>query len=121
MYDMGGNTKSGKVKIFVAKHFELIPELVELIKADGKATGLKEAPPVHRFELVYDEIIKTHVPTSLAALKVRGDDVVAAGIQGKQVSAVLDELWRMCILNPELNTPDILKEKIARLKRKIKV
>ncbi len=121
MYDMGGKTKGGKVKIFVATHFELIPDLVALIKADGKATGQKDIAPVHRFETVYDEIVKTHVPTSLNDLAVNGDDVVAAGISGKDVASALGELWRMCILNPTLNDKQTLKEKIAFIKRKIKV
>lgn len=121
MYDMSGKTKTGKVKLFVAKNFELIPDLVALIKADGRATGMKEIPPLHRFEIVYEDIKATHVPTSLSALNIRGEEVVAAGFSGNQVALVLDELWRMCILNPELNDRATLKEKITWLKRKMKV
>lgn len=121
MYDMNGKTRSGKLKIFVATHFDLIPDLVKLIVADGKATGMHEMNEPHRFTLVYNELLASDAPTSLSRLKVRGEDVLAAGFKGKQVAEVLNKLWEMCILEPKLNTPDRLREKITNLKRHYKV
>ena len=48
MYDRDGKTKEAKVRIFVAKNFELIDKLVELINADRLATGLIAENPEHR-------------------------------------------------------------------------
>ncbi len=121
MYDMSGKTKTNKLKIFLAQHFDLIPELVELIEADGRATGVREVVPPHRFTVLYNELKESGAPIGVGDLALNGAEVAAAGFKGKQISDVLYELWRDCVINPSLNTSDILKEKIARRKKKYKV
>ena len=117
MYDMQGNAKESKVRIFVAEHFDIIPKLVALIKADGKATGTKEEIITHRFTVVYKKLIEENAPVKLSMLKVDGNDVVASGIKGKQVSETLKLLWRECILDPTRNDRRLL---LGRIKREAK-
>lgn len=121
MYDMSGKTRNNKLKIFVAQHFDLIPDLVSLIEADGMATGVRNVVKPHRFTTIYDELIESGAPIKLSDLKINGADVEAAGFKGKQISEELNRLWRECVINPSLNTTEILKEKISRRKIKLKV
>lgn len=121
MYDMSGKTRLNKLKVFIARNFDLIPDLVDLIEADGRATGVREVIGPHRFEVVYKELLASGAPLSVGALKVNGNDVASAGFKGKQISLVLEELWRECLINPSLNDASILKEKITRRKKKFKV
>lgn len=121
MYDMNGNTKPNKLKVFIAEHFDLIPELVELIIADGKATGMEKHNEPHRFTVMYDELIKSGAPIKISDLKISGNDLEAEGIKGKQIAILLNELWRECLFDPSLNTADKLKEKISRRKKRFKV
>ncbi len=111
------NAKESKVRIFVAEHFDIIPKLVALIKADGKATGTKEEIITHRFTVVYKKLIEENAPVKLSMLKVDGNDVVASGIKGKQVSETLKLLWRECILDPTRNDRRLL---LGRVKREAK-
>ena len=39
MYDCDGKTKEGKLRLFVAKHFDLIDDLAALMRADRIGTG----------------------------------------------------------------------------------
>ncbi len=121
MYDMSGKTKTNKLKIFLAEHFDLIPELVQLIEADGRATGVREIVSPCRFTILYNELKQSGAPVKMSDLAVGGAEVEAAGFKGKQISEVLYELWRECIIDPSLNTSDILREKITKRKKKYRV
>ncbi len=121
MYDMSGKTKKNKLKFFLARHYELIPDLVALIEADGRATGVREMTPIHRFTVLYNELRASGAPVKMSDLAISGADVEAAGFKGKQIYNVLFELWRDCVINPSLNMPDILRKRIERMKRKYKV
>lgn len=121
MYDMSGLTKLNKLKIFIAENFEYIPDLVELILADGKATGKHEITLPHRFTTVYEMLIEQNAPIKITDLAIDGSVVAQAGFRGKQISQELYALWRECVIDPSLNTSDILKEKIARKSKRAKV
>ncbi|MCH5164178.1 MAG: CCA tRNA nucleotidyltransferase [Clostridiales bacterium] len=120
MYDMGGKTRENKLKVFIAEHFDLIPDLVSLIEADGWATGTREVISPHRFTIVYNKLIESGAPIKISDLCISGDDVAAAGFRGKQIATQLYELWHDCVIDPSLNMPDKLKEKIVRRKKKLK-
>lgn len=120
MYDMQGNARESKVRIFVAEHFDIIPKLVELIKADGIATGTKVRIQKHRFTTVYEQLLSQHAPVKLSMLAVNGNDVVSEGITGKDVNSVLHTLWRECIISPELNDREYLLRRIKREGAKLK-
>lgn len=58
MYDRDGKTKDAKVRLFVAKNFDMIDKLVELINADRLATGLITENPEHRLLKVKRQLIE---------------------------------------------------------------
>lgn len=117
MYDMCGQTKINKLKVFIAERFEIIPRLVELIIADGKATGMREVLLPHRFTIVYENLLKDNAPIKITDLKISGNDVVAAGFRGKEIYEKLYSLWKECLFNPSLNDYYILKAKIIKRKK----
>lgn len=118
MYDMSGNTSEAKVRLFVAKNFDIIDDLVDLITADAAATGIPREQSEHRFMRVKWQLIEEHAPITLADLEIGGDDVVQRGITGESVGRILDELLRACIIDPRLNTPEWLNARLDRIARK---
>lgn len=121
MYDMSGLTKLNKLKIFVAENFEYIPDLVDLILADGKATGKHEITLPHRFTTVYKMLVEQNAPIKITDLAIDGSVVAHAGFKGKQISQELYALWRECVIDPSLNTEEKLKEKISRRIKRLRV
>lgn len=117
MYDMSGRTRRNKVKFFLAQHFNLALDLIDLIIADGKATGAKEVKLPHRFTSIYGELIESGAPIKITDLKINGKDIEEAGFFGKEIANELYQLWRECVIDPSLNTAEKLKEKIARRKK----
>ncbi len=112
MYDLNGQTSESKVKIFVARNFDIIDKLVELIKADGIATGMDYdvADTEHRFTRIKNELIANFAPLKIADLKISGDVLVQIGFSGERIGEILDEMLRECIINPRLNNYEWLTE-----------
>ncbi|MCL2371110.1 MAG: HD domain-containing protein [Firmicutes bacterium] len=109
MYDKDGKTSENKVRLFVAHNMDIIPKLVDLIKADRMATGMYEDElGEHRFERIYNQIIADIVPTKLSHLAVDGHTAVDLGLTGSQISKALNSALNECILNPKLNNVDWL-------------
>jgi len=109
MYDMDGKTSESKVRIFVARNFDIIPKLVYLIKADKMATGLaEETVEEHRFERIYRQIIEEDIPVKLADLAIDGHIAKECGLEGEDIGKALDSCLNECILNPKLNNTEWL-------------
>lgn len=115
MYDMNGQTSESKVKLFVVKNFDIIDDLVDLIVADTKATGMERDTSDPRFLNVKWQLIEEHAPLTLADLALDGNDLVERGITGENVGRTLDELFRTCVLDPRLNNRDWLLEQADRM------
>lgn len=114
MYDRDGKTKEAKVRIFVAKNFELIDKLVELINADRLATGLIAENPEHRLLKVKRQLIEECAPLKVTDLVVSGSRMILEGIQPVKIGGLLESLWRECVVNPKLNNEEWL---VAQIKK----
>lgn len=118
MYDMSGNAREAKVRVFVAKNFDILDKLVALMRADKLATGMcteEEIAGLHRFERVREKMIQEGAPILKKSLRISGKDLADMGFESEAISAALDALWRECIINPRNNTPDWLKKAAQRL------
>lgn len=118
MYDMRGDARESKVRVFVAKNYDIIDKLTALIRADKIATGMvspEEAALPHRFETVRDTLVAEGAPILKKSLRISGKDLVDMGFESEAISAALEALWKECIINPKNNNVDFLKRAAARL------
>ncbi len=122
MYDMRGDTREAKVRVFVAKNYDILDKLVELIRADRQATGMISAEETmlpHRFERVMKEMTDEGVPILKRSLKISGKDLADMGFEGEAISAALEFLWRECVINKNNNNSVWLRKMADRLPRVI--
>ena len=122
MYDMRGDTRDAKIRVFVAKNYDIIDKLVALIRADKLATGLlsrEEVEKPHRFELMRDRMIDEGAPILKKSLKISGKDLTEMGFEGEAISAALESLWRECVINPAYNNSAWLTKMADKLPRMI--
>ncbi|MDE7463626.1 MAG: HD domain-containing protein, partial [Clostridiales bacterium] len=122
MYDMRGDTREAKVRVFVAKNYDVLDKLVALIRADRLATGMMSAEAVaapHRFELVREKLIAEGAPILKRSLRISGKDLSDMGFEGEAISAALEFLWRECVICPTNNNAEWLKKMAERLPREV--
>ncbi|MDR0856199.1 MAG: HD domain-containing protein [Clostridiales bacterium] len=93
MTDLGGVMRMTKLRVFTAQNADILDDLVQLIHADGKATGFPYNP-TERLSATFARLKEENVPFSLAALAVDGKDVMARGIAGRDIGRVLDRMLR---------------------------
>ena len=113
MYDLDCQTGTAKLRRFLVTHYELIDELLLLKQADFSACmdDMRTAPTCVRWRKLLDEMQREGVPFSLKALAVKGNDLLALGIQPKKVSSVLNALLMHTACHPKDNE----KERLLRL------
>lgn len=115
MFDMRGDVKDTKMRLFVAENFMIIDKLAALCRADALATGMSvDLPPQHRFIQVKNQLIESNAPILKKRLRINGDDLVELKYPEKEIGACLDELWRQCIIEPKFNTREYLIERVKR-------
>lgn len=122
MYDMRGETRDAKVRIFVSKNYDIIDKLVALIRADRLATGMVTSEQVeapHRFEIVRDAMLYDGTPVLKKSLRISGKTLADMGFESEAISAALDSLWRECVINPSNNNVQWLMKMAEKLPRKI--
>ena len=118
MYDMRGDARESKIRMFVARNYDILDKLVALIRADRLATGFvgaEQANAPHRFELVREKMISEGAPILKRSLKISGKDLAEMGFEGAAISSALDSLWRDCVINPRNNNSEWLRKAAGRL------
>lgn len=115
MYDMAGNTKKAKLRIFAATNFDRIDKLVALMEADNKARGMEgDVPRQNRIAEAKQELIDDGAPLGLSDLKLDGSVLIMEGIQPVKIGGVLNELWRACVIEPRLNNEEWLLSRVRK-------
>ena len=114
MYDRDGKTKEAKARVFVAKNFDLIDKLTALIDADRLATGLVAEISEHRLSRIKKQLIEEGAPLKVTDLVVSGSRMILEGIQPVKIGALLESLWRECVINPRLNNEEWLVSQIKK-------
>lgn len=118
MYDMRGDARESKVRVFVAKNYDILDKLTALIRADKLATGMvtsEQAAAPHRFELVRDKMIDDGAPILKKSLRISGKDLADMGFESEAISAALEVLWKECVINPKNNNVEFLTRAASRL------
>lgn len=121
MYDMRGDAREAKVRVFVAKNYDVLDKLVALIRADRLATGRADKDEVaapHRFDLVRDKMIAEGAPILKRSLRISGKDLAEMGFESEAISAALDGLWRSCVIEPKYNNAEWLSKMAERYPKK---
>jgi hypothetical protein len=113
MYDKDEQTKMGKLRVFVAKNIDRIDDLVDLIRADRKATGMEHSDEV-RLEKIKNDIILEGAPLKITDLKIDGATLILEGIQPVRIGELLKDLWTECVVNPSLNNEEWLLAQIRK-------
>lgn len=119
MFDLACNTKESKTRLFIAQNFDIIDELISLKTADGMASGFPfESSSVDKLARIKNEIIDKNLPVSLLDLKIKGDDLEALNIRGKDIKMALDELLKKVILEQLPNNKAILVDYVTQKQRR---
>lgn len=121
MYDMRGDTRESRVRLFVAKNYDILDKLTALIRADRLATGYssqEDIAAVHRFEAVREQMMSDGTPILKRSLRISGKDLADMGFENEAISAALESLWHDCVVNPKNNNADWLFKAAERLPKK---
>ena len=105
--------KSSVRRLLVQSGTELFPELLKVKKADTLAQSeyLQEEKLKYLEELndLYQEILKSQDCLQIKDLAINGTDLMKFGIpQGKQIGAILSEIFEMILEEPEKNSREYL-------------
>lgn len=105
MYDRDGKTKEGKMRLFIAKNFDIIDDLAALMRADKIATGKVDESDIgeNRLVTLRNKMAEEGAPINISDLEVSGADITDLGFSGEDVGELLRDMWRECVLNPKLN------------------
>lgn len=110
MYNLRGDAKPNKIKLFIAENEDIIEDLEALIRADGLSCG-KGYVPKEKFLGVHRYMIENCIPFKVKDLKINGNDILAIEkIDGKLVGSLLNDIFRECLFENIRNNRDELLE-----------
>ena len=92
-----------------------LDDLVDLNAADAKATGVEREHSEARFLNFKWKLIEERAPLTLSDLEIDGNDLVSLGLEGEEIGAALDEMFRTCVVDPKLNNREWLLDHAAKL------
>ncbi len=121
-HDFRPELNERSVRRFVAKiGKDLVPSHLLVQKADVLAQSTyKQEEKLQRIaetEKIFEGILEREECLSLKDLAIDGRDLIENGIsQGKEIGEILKKLLEEVIENPELNTKEILLDKVHTLK-----
>lgn len=117
MYDISMQTRPYKMRLFVAENFDIIDDLVQLIRADGLGSGKTYADRTYRFEEARQYLLEKGLPTSLSNLKVNGNDILQTfpALDKRLIGKVLNELLKEAIAENVINEKDELLTKAQQI------
>lgn len=115
MYDFNCMTKENKLRRFFAEHAEILSDLLDLKQADYSACkdDLSPCPTAVRWKNVLSKMKEEGAPLSLKELRVKGNELIEAGLAPNAVSDALKRLLLHAATFPEENE----KERLIALAR----
>ena len=110
MYDFSCQARPNKIRKFIVNHGDIWEDLLALKQADYSACkdDFSPAPGVVKWEKIYAEMLEEGAPMTVRQLKVRGDQLIEAGILPDETAKTLKWLLEECAINPSLNDRDKL-------------
>lgn len=110
MYNLRGDAKPNKIKLFIAENNDIIEDLESLIRADGLSCG-KGYVPKEKFLGVYRYMKENSIPFKVKDLKINGNDILSIEkIDGKAVGTLLNDIFRECVFESIRNEREELIE-----------
>lgn len=117
MYDLSGAASENKVRKFIVSNIAVFDDLLLLKQADFSACkdDLSPAPCVVKWQKIFEKMQKEGVPLTLKELKVRGDELIDAGICPDETAKTLKMLLGECAIGNVLNDKEkLIKYALAR-------
>lgn len=110
MYDFTCQARPNKIRKFIVNHGDIWGDLLALKQADYSACrdDLSPAPGVEKWRGIYADMLKEGAPMTIRQLKVRGDELIRAGILPEETAKTLRWLLEECAINAALNQRDKL-------------
>lgn len=110
MYDCDEKANKNKIRRFIVRHHNLLPDLLALKQADYSASKGDEntAPVVAKWLHIYDDMKNEKIPFTIKDLSVRGDELITAGIKREEVGKTLNKLLEECAIDATLNKKEKL-------------
>ncbi len=106
MYDFNCQTGENKLRRFLVRNIERIPDLLLIKQADFSACAdeLSVAPTVARWNTLLQTMREEGVPFSLKALAVNGREIADLGVPPHEIATVLNDLLMHVAIFPKENT-----------------
>ena len=116
MYDLKCDAHEGKIRKLIVSNRDIFDKLLLIKQADFSSCkdNLSEAPCVTKWRAIYEKMKAEGAPTALKELKIKGDEVIAAGVPAKLAGKVLDGLLIDCALNARLNDKKTLLARVEK-------
>ena len=121
MYDLKEQTSPEKLRKFVIKNYDILDELIQLVRADTLAHGKGKHDRSIRFENARKQILELGLPKSLKDLAINGNDLLIAypDILKHQLGTILDELLNACIIQKVKNQKEQLIPYASKIIKKL--
>lgn len=116
MYNLLNETKTPKLKWFLAKNHDIAYDLISLIRADAMAAKGVTSPSADRMESLFNDMLKAGVPLCVKELKIKGEDVL--DVRPKKRSEILNKVWEKSVKYDLLTYEQQLKA-LGDIKRQI--
>ena len=121
MYNLSNETKTPKLRWFLAKNHDIAYDLISLIRADAMAAKGVKSPSADRMEQLFFEMTQSGTPMSVKELKIKGEDVLDA--RPKMRSEILNKVWEKSVkyylltYEEQLKALDDIKRQIIKEKK----
>lgn len=105
MYDLNLAARENKVRKFIVNNLQLFDKLLLIKQADFSACkdDLSPAPCVIKWQKIYTDMQKEGVPLTLKQLKIKGNNLIDAGISPDEVGKTLNFLLEQCAMGTIAN------------------
>ena len=120
MYDLTCEARENKVRRFIVKNGSVYEKLLKIKQADFSACkdNLGETPCVTKWRKIHAKMEKEGAPFNLKQLKVKGDELILAGVQKERAGEILNVLLFDCAIEPKLNEKHTLIKRALNIYQK---
>ena len=116
MFNVQGNTKKSKCRVFIADNFEYFDDFVRLRRADGLATNPEnyDDTKVQAMIELKNQMLSSGMPITIKDLPISGNDLLELGYQGKEIGELLCKIRLWILQNGKLPTKEEILLKLRR-------
>lgn len=116
MFNVQGNTKKSKCRVFIADNFEYFDDFVRLRRADGLATNPEnyDDTKVQAMIELKNQMLSSGMPITIKDLPISGNELLELGYQGKEIGELLCKIRLWILQNGKLPTKEEILLKLRR-------